>query len=229
MSPDFLCSVVSACPYANASGLLPYIMRCSHVLRTASRTFAEERGADVGGKNRSRGSLICIFNGKIEKTVLLSDDEQVDAYNYIGLAVGFPVAIHLVQEAKGTVGLYAHVGIPLSMPPGQGYDVKGGINCSAGFDYLLTVAPKSWFAERFFDGVHVCGWEDFSDRKWGEVIFPDSPYFFNGELAVQLTMTPIMTGVEEEEMEEEDDDDDDDDDDDEEEEEEEEEEEDDAA
>jgi len=158
--------------------------------------------SDLRRRERCRGSLYCIFKGKLEKTVRLSDDERVDAYKFIGLAVGFPVAIILDQEAKGTVGLYAHVG----MPPGQGYDVKGGINCSVGF----AATPKRRRGSgRFFDGVHVYGWEDFFDKKWEEVIFPDSPYFSNGELAVQLTMRPITTGVEEEEIEEENDDDDD--------------------
>lgn len=129
MSHDFLCSVVSACPYANVSGVQSYIIRCSHALRNASRAFAEERDADVSSKNRSRGSLKCIFDGEFELAVLLSDYGRSNACKYIGLAVSFPVAIYVEHEAEDTLGVYAHVG----MPSAQGYDIKGGIKRSAGF------------------------------------------------------------------------------------------------
>jgi len=60
MSQDFLCSVVSACPYANATFLLPDIMRCSHARRTAPSSLSKEdrEDAKMGSKDRSKGTYI---------------------------------------------------------------------------------------------------------------------------------------------------------------------------
>lgn len=55
MSPDFLCAVISVCPYANASGLIPYIMRCSQALRIPPPARTKAKGLKWGFDDRSKG------------------------------------------------------------------------------------------------------------------------------------------------------------------------------
>jgi hypothetical protein len=55
MSHDFLGAVISDCPYASASGLFPYIMRCSHALRVASLALTKGKSVKSDSGNRSKG------------------------------------------------------------------------------------------------------------------------------------------------------------------------------
>lgn len=99
MSHDFLCAVVSACPYANVSGLLSYIMRSSHALRITPRTLAKKGGADVGKGDRSHGNRKCHFKSTLEMSALLPLEQDDEAYKYLRLVVSFPVVV--VGEGAG--------------------------------------------------------------------------------------------------------------------------------
>jgi len=139
MSQDFLCSVVSACPYANAASLLPYIMRCSHARRTEPSSLSKEdrEDAKMGSKDRSKGTLQGTYRFMINLADLLPlakvPSKSMSVYEHIGLEWGFPVAVYV--KHKGTVGLFVNVG----MPSWQGAYVVGGIERHAGFEFDMEL------------------------------------------------------------------------------------------
>ena len=190
MSHDFLCSVVSACPIANASGVLPYIMCCRHVLRTVPRTL--QRGANVGNKDRSMNNLECILTSEFKladffRVVTVKEEPYKVCINkYVGLAVGFPVAMCVARAPTLVPILYVHVG----MPPWHVFDVEGGMKRCAGFEVTLKLGGQVRATEFLFDGVQPWAWKVFR-KPWETVVCPSSPYFGNGVLTIRLTMTPV--------------------------------------
>lgn len=117
MSHDYICTIVSACPYANASGSLPYILSRSHAMCTAPLALAKERFSYLGGRDRSVGEVEYTFKSKLgleDLQYLQRDPERPNQlYRYLGVAAGFPVAVAVAHEASNAVGGYVHVGIPV--------------------------------------------------------------------------------------------------------------------
>lgn len=111
-------------------------------------------------------------------------------HKHLGLAFGFPVGVYVAHHEKGTVAVYVFV----YMPYWQGFDVEGRIERGAGFNFDIEVGVKTISGKHFSsDKGSTASWErhDFFAQPWEEVVCPDSPYFPDGVMAVELTMTPI--------------------------------------
>jgi hypothetical protein len=190
MSLDFLGTVVSACPYANAPGLLSYIFRCSTTLRTTPRAFAKRKGVNVGSKDRGRGDLLCTFKSKLELADLLPMKSETRTHKHLGLALGFLVGVSVRHTANGTMGVYVFA----KMPFWEGFDIEGGIERGAGFEYSMKLGnDKACNGRKHFSHWGSMSWgrHDYFDNPWAEVVCPDSPYFPGGVLEVELTLKPL--------------------------------------
>lgn len=149
MSYDYLCAVVSACPYANAPGLLPYILSRSHAMRTAPLALAKKGGSDLSCRDRSVGTREYTFKSNLDLGDLQSlqtDPRKPDqAHKYLGVAAGFPVAVIVKHEAKHTVGGYVHVGMPIWV------DFNAIERCAC-FHILLHLAGQTLTGNELLDG-----------------------------------------------------------------------------
>lgn len=117
MSHDYLCAVVSACLYANASGLLPYILSRSHAMRTVPLALAKERGSYLGGRDRRASGMEYTFQSHLALADLQSlqnhPQEPNHAHKYLGVVAGFPVAMAVRHRSNHILGGYVHVGTPV--------------------------------------------------------------------------------------------------------------------
>ena len=192
MSPDFLCAVISVCPYANASGLIPYIRRCSQALRVPPPARTKAKGLKWCFNDRSKGHPEYTFRGnyKLAELSLLGKlpTNATGLHLYLGLAAGFPVAVYVKHKAEGTMGVYVHV----EMPPWQGFDTENSVGWCVGFVYSIKVGELGFTSTYFFERTYSWGYPNFFKKKWEEVVYPSSPYFPDGELTLDVTMKPVM-------------------------------------
>jgi len=205
MSQDFHSTVISTYPYANTPHLLRRIMRLSHAPCTApwSQAEIERHGVKLGQHDRDLDDLSCHLYCKLELTDILPLSKRPSkpnsVYKFVGLAVGFPVVLSVVHEAEGTMGLYVDAGVPV------GKEVDASDESYACFNFSVKAGGETYFCKHFFNGEFSWGWPDFFGRRsWEEVVCPESPYFPNGVLEVELTMAPIQRENEKKEEEEED-------------------------
>jgi len=195
MSQDFLSAFVSACPYANASGLFSYILRYSHARLTLPRNLhdSHKKLVKMGKKDRSMGDLPCTLKSKLGLQDLLplklkkAPEVPERISKYIGLALGFPVAVQVNREAKGLFGIYVYVGMPLW----QGLSVDEGRESRVAFECWVETGKKTNYLGYLFNGKGSRGWPDFFGKPWEDVVFPDSPYFPDGVMTMEVTMKPI--------------------------------------
>jgi hypothetical protein len=138
MSRDFIGAVVSACPYADAYNLLPYIVRRSHPRR---KTL----------KDRSMGDLRYIFKSQLELADLFplrSDPGKPRrVHKHIGLAWGFPVSVHVTYEVEGTMGLYVDVDFPF----GHVVEVEEEDERYAGFVFSIKAGEETLDCQHSFN------------------------------------------------------------------------------
>ena len=191
MSHDFLCMVVSACPFASA---LPYIMSCGHALRTMPGASAIRTDVKRSKVDRSTGNMKCIFWNEIDLAELMSLEDlfpgpTLTAHKYLGLAAGFPVAVQLKHESQGTVGMFTHIG----MPPWLGFNIPGGVGRGVCFEYSLALKGRRGKVceSHFTRESRSRGRTDSFGKPWKEVICPNSPKFPDGVIAFELTLKPI--------------------------------------
>eukprot|EP00624_Nannochloropsis_granulata_P006579 evm.model.NODE_49489_length_41668_cov_28.749687.3 len=195
MSKDFLNAFVSACPYANAPGLLSYILRHSHARLTLPRNLhdSHKKLVRMGKKDRSMGDLPCTIKSKLDLQDLLplklkkAPEVPERVSKYIGLASGFPVAVQVNRDAKGVFGIYVYVG----MPVWQGLIVDGGVESRVAFECWVKTRKTTNYLGYLFNGKGGWGWPDFFGKPWEDVVFPNSPYFPDGVMTVEVTMKPI--------------------------------------
>lgn len=120
--------------------------------------------------------------------------EPNQAYKFIGLALGFPVAVYVLREAEGTVGLC----VDAEVPDGEECDVDGEDKRYACFKFSIKTGGKTLESGHFFQGDMYWGWDDLFEKPWPEVVCLKSPYFPNGVLEVELVMEPITKEEEDE-------------------------------
>ena len=109
---------------------------------------------------------------------------------FLGLAAGFPVAVCVKHDAKG-VGTYLHVGVP----PWQGFDTEYYVGHCVGFVSSIKVGEVGFKDKYFFQETNTPGRRNYFNKKWEEVVFPNSPYFPNDELMLEVIMETGIGGL----------------------------------
>lgn len=111
-------------------------------------------------------------------------------HKYLGLAWGFPVAVQVCHEEKGTVGVYVHV----VLPRWQGFVVEDRIERCVGFKEIsLKVGEQTRTLDKLvYNGKQGWGRLDSLEKSWEEVVCPNSPYFPGSVIAVEMIFKPVM-------------------------------------
>jgi len=192
MTEDFFGAFLSACPYTrslDSDFLLDNLMSRSVARRTLPLILpdSQRKTIKMGEKDRSTHNLMCTFVSRFDLLDLLplkkAPGQRV--HKFIGLASGFPVAVSVQREGKGTMGLYVFLG----MPRGKGR-AERAIEDHAGFLVRLEAGGVGKTMANMFQG-NGWGWQDFLGMPWEEIVYENSPYFPNGVITVGLTMDSI--------------------------------------
>ena len=111
LDSDEKAAVVTACPLAAESGLLPYMLSLSLANRKA-----EEQGANSVLLERGRGNLDYTFTSTLELADVLNLVPGTDLCKYVGLVDGYPMRLQLSRdkkEEKTLLGIFVYVLMPI--------------------------------------------------------------------------------------------------------------------
>lgn len=111
LSPHYLAAVVTACPLAAKSDLLPYMLSLSLANRKS-----DGGGANLVAEDRGRGSSEYTFTSTLALVDVLTLKPGAGLYTFVGLVDGFPLRLqanHYQQGGKTSFGVFLYVLLPV--------------------------------------------------------------------------------------------------------------------
>ena len=209
-APAYLINVVSCCRLMADSNMLPKVMSQAllyHDIPQSVRDEHEEVGIPPLSVNRGEGKhreLNITLNVNLSDCIELGTEEEF--YIPCGLVLGYPLILiiqrvpSLVGE-KDTWGMYWSMRKP-SRYTGDGVRFERGVcvhvkwKCE-GSDEQFSIFTK------IADLGQGWGVDDVFGKPWEEVVYDGSPYFSEGKMAVEATITDVVYWHEKQEKEEE--------------------------
>lgn len=192
MKPLFLASYATRIPWVEASGHGLSIIQ--QAVRESSRSPLSDNKPDLP-KSRATGNKNYKMNIELGREQLVADD--IDIFCFTGIIEGFPVLARVSKtKALGvetsTFGLfvawYGGSGLPWTTRERR----APGLMITA--NVRLTPDPKgkgqiNLFSNTTLEENYYLGIFGISRQPWDEVVCEGSPYFTNGIMKMEFTVT----------------------------------------
>jgi hypothetical protein len=198
LSSEYLANVVTACPLAGLSALIPFILRSSLIMRDRDVGLrGGGKASSLGAVNRGRGGAGWLYSSMVELANLLPLTKFSYMHKCLGLVDGYPIRIMIGPRSgegkEPLFGLYVHI----VMPVWTGGAWEGGVSRRASLEYNLRVGmtDRPW-VEHGFDGSMAWGSSDYFGKPWEEIVRDESAYFPGGQTTVEVGMRLPSKGEE---------------------------------
>ena len=183
ISSDYLANVVTCCPLAIASGLIPSFLRSALFCRDANKRVAEVCEVDLGAGMRVKACEEWKFSTTFLLVDLMKVEKGGQLWKVVGLAGGYPVRVCLQQEKENFAAFVRPLMPCLAVEPEE------CLGRHVGFSYKMQVGSIERSLERLFSADQGWGWPNlFVGRSWDKVVCENSEDFNDKkELEVVLT------------------------------------------
>ena len=160
LSLEFIGNVVTACPLANESSLLPSILRPSLVTRETDREkLSKKSGPGSVPPDRGRGGPGCTYTSTLYPADLFPLNKDAALYRCMDLVDDYFYRIQAGRQSDKDLPQATSFGIYVFvvMPVWQVKTWEGCLSRSASFEYRLRAGISEWgWSEHAFDGK--MGW-----------------------------------------------------------------------
>lgn len=191
---EFIGNVVTACPLANESGLLPFILRSSLVTRDIKPELLESEAGDPEPLDRGRGCAGWTYTSTLDLADVLSLAKEGHYHRCLGLVDGYPLRIYLIREEGEQEQTSFDINAGVVMPTWKAQVWEGGPGRGASFEYKFRVGTRaSVYNERLIvgDNSPFWGYQNVFGKPWEEVVCAGSAYFPGGQLKVEVHFRKI--------------------------------------
>jgi len=193
LSSEYLANVVTACPLATLSTLLPFIL-CSSLIMRDRDAGVRGKGiaSSLGAMDRGRGGAGWTYSSTLKLSDLLPLTRGAYLHKYLGLVDGYPIRIQpgRTPAKTGVVNTFFGMYVTVVMPVWTTGTWEGGASRRASLEYNLGVGTtrSTLWLKHGFDGVNAFGISNFLMKHWEEIIHKKSDLFSDGQITVEAKM-----------------------------------------
>ena len=180
LSPEYLAGVVSVCPLAAESGLLPYMLCLSLTNRKA-----EEPWGNPAVKDRGRGSRSYTLTSTFDLADILTLAPEESLCKYVGLIDGYPTAFQIERHVEKERTDFAIFVYPL-VPAWETETWEDGPRVSLDLEFTLRVGKVQKACQHVFDKDLSWGRTNFFNKSWEQTVYEGSNHFPDGQIKIEV-------------------------------------------